>query len=68
MPSCWSEPGPFVLLPRPQPELRLLSSIPAGAVALAGALRDGAAPNLIELILRDNPIEGAGESALVGRS
>lgn len=37
----------------------------AGAAALAACLREGAAPDLIELILTDNPIDGEGKAALV---
>ncbi|GAB4816319.1 hypothetical protein N2152v2_003365 [Parachlorella kessleri] len=35
-----------------------------GAVVLAGCLKGGAAPDLIELNLQDNPIDGDGQTAL----
>ncbi len=38
-----------------------------GAVVLAGCLKGGAAPDLIELNLQDNPIDGDGQTALVSR-
>lgn len=60
---CLHQPNqaPVCSTPFPPPRLR------AGATALAAALADGRAPDLIELDLRDNPqIQRDGTAALVG--